>query len=328
MPWIDLALHVLFSAIGTLLISLTGFLLALLFWRILKVRADREHSIVLENKGNCHSIYYLDVKSPEPSLRFTLLFNKLPLAAVYLPDEPDEPIEFQPQPVENLPRKTGQPEGKPASTPSLSSGTDSVAKAGQSVASVAGQSSSFLEQIGNLLPGSLGSKFKQQASAGRAVQKSSLSTSRAPQTFQRQVSALQPKGIGKQQQKVAAKQSVVVNDDGIAASPTRQSKVSVSAKESYFVQTPAIEPGQSINLSLRVGTQRRYYPKGSFPYTIEALPVNSDFPHAAATPIIKNGIVHFNPVGRWRYFLPAFSTVTFILMAVTALIFLYRFIWL
>lgn len=324
MPWIELVLHLLFSAIGTLLIGLTGFLLALLFWRILRVKADREHAISLENKGNCRSIYYLEVKSPEPSLRFTLLFNKLPLAAVYLPGETDELVESET--AENLPPQTGQSESKPASTISATSGVDAAAKAGHSVASKAGQSASFLEQIGNLLPGSLGRKFKQQASVGRSIQTNSLRTSRAPQTFQRQVSALQPKGNGKQP-KVVDKQSVAVDRVAAASSP-QQSKVSVSAEEYYSVQTPVIEPGQSINLSLRIGTHRRYYPKGSFPYTIEALPVNSDFPNAVAMPIIKNGTVHFNPVGMWRYFLPAFSTVTFILMTLTALLFLYRFIWL
>ncbi len=319
MPWIELVLQLLFSAIGTLLISLTGFLLVLLFWRILRVKADRVHAILLENKGNCRSIYYLEVKSPEPALRFTLLCNKLPLAAVYLPAESDDPAEAQS--TENLPRQTEQPGNKPASA--TSSGVAAVAKAGQSVSSVAGKSASVLEQIANFLPGSMGSKLKQQASSSRAVQATSLRTSRAPQTLSRQVSGFQGKSGGKQS-KSSGKQS---DDGGKNVSSSRQLKVGAS-EESYFVQTPVIEPGQSLNLSLRVGTRRRHYPRGSFPYTIEALPMTTDFPEAVAIPSVKHGTVHFNPIGTWRYFLPAFSTVTLILMTLTALVFLYRFIWL
>jgi hypothetical protein len=312
MPWIELALHLLFSIIGTLFISLTGFLLVLLFSRVLRVKAEREHAVVLENKGNCRSIYYLEVKSPEPSLHFTLLFNKLPLAAVYLPTESDDLVESPP--TKNPPSQTEQPGNIPAST--TPSGVDAAAKAGQSVSSVAGKSASVLEQIGNFLPGSMGSKLKQQASSSRAVQAASLRTSRAPQTLSRQVSGFQGKSGGKQSA-----------GDGKKVSSSRQLKVGAS-EESCFVQTPLIEPGQSLNLLLRVGTRRRHYPPGSFPYTIEALPVTADFPDVAAMPSIKNGTVHFNPVGAWRYFLPAFSTVTLILMTLTALVFLYRFIWL
>ena len=319
MPSIELLLHLLFSAIGTLLISLTGFLLVLLFWRLLRVKADREHAILLENKGNCRSIYYLEVKSPEPALRFALLFNKLPLAAVYLPAESEELAETQS--AENIPRQTEQPENKPASA--TSSGVDAAAKAGQSVSSVAGKSASMLEQIGNFLPGSMGSKLKQQAASSRTVQATSLRTSRAPQTLSRQVSGFQGKSGGKQS-KSSGKQS---DGDGKNVSSLRQLKVGAS-EESYFVQTPVIEPGQSLNLLLRVGTRRRHYPRGSFPYTIEALPVTADFPEAVATSSVKNGTVHFTTVGPWRYFLPAFSTVTLILMTLTALVFLYRFIWL
>jgi hypothetical protein len=198
----------------------------------------------------------------------------------------------------------------------MSSGVDAAAKAGQSVSSVAGKSASVFEQFGNFLPGSMGSKLKQQAASSRSVQASALRTSRAPQTVRRQVGGFQAKGGSKQ-----------AKDGGKTISSSRQLKVGAS-EESYFVQTPVIEPGQSLNLSLRIGTRRRHYPRGSFPYTIEALPVTADFPEAVATPSLKNGTVHFNPVGSWRYFLPAFSTITLALMTLTALVFLYRFIWL
>jgi hypothetical protein len=304
----ELILNLLYSAIGIVLVCLAGFLLAWLLWRTLRVKADREHPLVLENKGNCRNIYYLEVKSPEPSLRFSLLYNELPLAEVYLP------VESETVQAENSVGQADQSRKKPATAAASSAST--VTKTGQSVSSAAGKSASFLEQIAQFLPKSLSSKLKQQASTSRAVQSKVLRTSRAPERARQQVTGFKQLRTGEKAS--SPRQSNVAPQETTGGTPV----------EAYFVQSPAVEPGQSLDLKLTIGSSRRRYPQGSYSYTIEALPMPVDFPDVDRRPFLQNCIVNFNPIAWWRYSLPVISTIVLSLVALTGLVFLYRFIWL
>ncbi len=305
MPMIELLLNILYSIIGAFLLGGICFLGATRLSRVLRVKADKEQAVSVQNQGNCNNLYYLEVKSPEPLLKFTLLQNKTPLAAVYLPEEPDGSDQSQAE--DNQKSGNGQPVNGVASK--ASAAENSLNHSGQAVSSAAGKAASLLEQIGNFLPGSLGKALKEHSATARGVQVKALRISRAPQKMKRQVTGFRRGTKSK------------------PGAPSGQLEVG-PAEGSYFVQTPVVKPGESLHLSLRVGSNRRRYPQGSFPYTIEALPVPEGFPDQAAATEVQAGTITFNPVGSWRYLLPAFITILLVLVALIALVFLFRFIWL
>jgi len=319
MHWTDLTLNLLYSAIGTLVICLAGSVLALLLWRVLRIKADRNHAMVLENKGNCQSLYYLEVKSPEPALRFSLLYNGLPLAAVYLPVESDDPAD-----VQDNQKTSGQVDStRNSSVPAVAAGVDSATKTSQAASAKTGMFASLLEQIGEILPGELGSKLKQQSSTVRRVQVKANRVARAPQKIRRKVSGFHQLNSGKKGSKPG---QLSPSGQKLDAMPGRSN--SAKPEETYFVQTPVIGPGQSLNLSLKIGSRGRRYLQGTFPYSIEALPMSADFPEVEPRPYTQNGSVHFNRVESWRYFLPVVTYIAIFLIAAAGIVFLYRFIWL
>lgn len=309
MHWTELTLNLLYSAISVLGVCAVGFFLAWLLWRVLRVKAERSHAVVLENKGNCRNIYYLEVKSPEPSLRFSLLYGGSPLAAVYLPTEMDAHAEASFS--QEIPGTASQ-----ASASSLSGGAETVMKTGQSASAGAGRFASVLEQLGQLLPGSLGSKLKQQSGRVRSVQVKTNRVARQPQKIRRQVTGFK--------QLKAGNQGFAAQRSGL---PSEQAGAD-GAEETYFVQTPVVEAGQSLHLELKVSSRRRGYKAGTYPYSFEALPMPVDFPDIASKPYLQNGTVIFKHVEAWRFLLPVLMILVVSLLSVAAMLFLYRFIWL
>jgi hypothetical protein len=299
---VEFLLRLMFSAVITMFIGAVGFLLALAFWRILTVKADREHVLRLDNLGNCRSVYTLTVGSPEPALKFSLLFNKKPLAEISLAEEEVDEAEMVPDKAAN-----NQPQ---QAAPASSSAVDAASQSGRAVASGAGKIASFLGEIGSLLPGSAGRMLKERATQARSVQANSMRVSRAPQQLQRQASR-----FGKKSSRGGGAYAMATHSQGRNFSSI------------YMVQTPELESGQSISLTLKIGSQKRRYPQGSFPYTIEALPAAVDFHDAQAEPITRGGMAHFAPIDGWRYWMPGFSSVIMALLTLMALVYAYSLIW-
>ncbi len=317
MHWTELTLDLLYSAGGVLIICAVGFFLAWLFWRLLRVKPDRSHAVVLENKGNCRSMYYLEVKSPEPSLHFSLLVGGSPLAAVYLPAELDS------SPEAPVSQNASESAGQADKTSATAAGAETVTKAGQSASAGAGKFASVLEQVGQLLPGSLGSRLKQQSGQIRSVQVKANRVARTPQKIRRQVTGFNQLKTGNK--------NLAASHPSAAAQKTGQPPEPVSPDgtgAAYFVQTPVMEAGQSLHLVLKVSPRRRAYKAGTYPYTLTALPVPVDFPDLISKSQVQNGTVIFKRIEAWRFLLPVLMISAVSLLSVAALLFLYRFIWL
>ncbi len=319
MQWTELTLNLLYSAIGILIIGAVGALLAWLLWRVLRVKSSRAHVVDLENKGNCRSIYYLEVKSPEPSLQFSLSYNGSPLAPVYLPVETEDTVEVS---TGKNPSEPVSPTNK-AGSPALAAGAETVTKTGQSASSAAARFASLLEQVGEILPGSLGSSLKQQSTKLRSVQVKATRVARKPQRIRRQVTGFHQLGHS-QNKSTAGQPAAGLQKSGTLPVETNEEKI----RETCFVQTPVVEAGQALHLELKVRPRRRAYQPGTYPYTLEALPMPVDFPELLAKPQLQNGTVSFKSVEAWRLVLPVLMIIAVSLASVAAMVFLYRFIWL
>ncbi len=304
MPWIEILLRLLVSAVITMLIAGMSFLLGFFLWRLLRVKADRFHAIRLENQGNCRSMYYITIDSPEPALDFSILLNNIPLPTVGgLEEETADGVSTA---------QAGEvSSGNQGST--TSSGTSAVAAAGQSVSSKAGRLASFLGSLGALLPGSVGNALKSQASQVRTIQTSSMRAARAPDAMRRQVKSL------------GGKRNVPGGQPGKFV--VGQKVVHAVSERAFSVQTPEVGIGQSIALTLKVGSREKRYPQGSFPYILHIRQVALDFPDLSANEILRNGSVHFRPIYAWRYWLPTFFVSLLALISATALVYSYLRIW-
>lgn len=95
----------------------------------------------------------------------------------------------------------------------------------------------------------------------------------------------------------------------------------------HITQTPEVLPGEDLHLTLRIGKRGARYPEGSFPYTLQAEQLTVDFPDLAVPPVIKEGIVYFEPKEEWRYWALPIVTIALVLLAVTILAYSYLRLW-
>ena len=192
MPSPELILKILFSLLALFTLSALFFFLIFFSNRLLRVRADRKHTIRLENRGNCRSMYTLTVSSNEPTLRFSLFLKSVPLVEVR-ETTPDVEQSFwviadahsadSPAPA---PAKGTAPGSR---APSVNTG--SAVKGGQAVAAKAGTVASLLGAIGHLLPGSLGAGLRAQSARAREMQTGTSRAIQAPQAIEGRMGAVQ-----------------------------------------------------------------------------------------------------------------------------------------
>jgi hypothetical protein len=344
MPFPEISLPELpvkiFLSLLVFFVVLAGFfLLTFISSRILRVRLDRRHTLRIENRGNCRSMYYLDVSSPEPSLRFALFASGVPLVEVR--DEVDEVSDFVPEEIaaadSPAPALSSKPAGSSSKPPAVN--TASAAKTGQAAASKAGTVASFLGALAGLLPGSLGAGMRAQASNARGIQTGTQRAIQAPQAAQSQLGAAKKEGgklVGAKPapspsgapRPISAGQSNQTVNASTGSGALAVSRVfAVSESNSYRVQSPELGPGQTIDLTLEIGSRAKRYPAGSFAYTVESQQFAPDFSDVVVEPVQRGGVIHFKQVSVWRYRLPVFVNILLFLLGVFSLVSIYLFIW-
>lgn len=341
MPSLELILKILFSIFALLTLSALFFLLIFFSNRLLRVRADRKHTIRLENRGNCRSIYMLTVSSNEPALRFSLFLKSVPLVGVHETTldakqssdfiaDAHSPVSPAPAPIKGAAPGSGAP----------SVNTGSAVKNGQAVAAKAGTVASLLGAIGHLLPGSLGAGLRAQSARAREMQTGTSRAIQAPQAIEGRMGAVQ-KESGKlagvkpgasnsakaSPARAAQPSQKVVQPPSAAAGSGAFSVAHPTADTAYRAQTPELAPGQSFDLTLQVGTTTKRYPAGSYDYTILSQQVALDFPDVVSDPISRHAVAHFGTVNPWRYWLPSFVNILLVLISAVSLIYAYIFVW-
>lgn len=328
-------IKVLLTAGSILGILLVCILLILVGLQLLRVRAAREHAIRLTNQGNARSVYHLTVESPEPALKFAFLMNKIPLAEVPPPPPP--------APVQSAQTIADQAHAQPpaAAHKTTASAAASPAggvvkqgkKAGQEAAKKAGALAALLGAVGGLLPGKVGQKLKAGGAQAREVQTKTTRAVDAPAQMERRMEAVQ-KSSG--QLGVPTSSGGVQATGGAAGSPAAEAVPAVipaspaaapALPQVYTVQTREVTPGETILLSLRIDTQKRRYPEGTFVYNITSQQMPLEKLNRAAPPITKQGSVYFKHVGAWRYWVvPLFNSLV-IFSSLLAILLTVSMIW-
>jgi pyruvate/2-oxoglutarate dehydrogenase complex dihydrolipoamide acyltransferase (E2) component len=339
MPFAEIALKIIFSSLAVLLVTSFSFLLILISNRLLRVRADRKHNIHIENRGNCRSIYSLGVSSEDPGLRFSLFVKDVPLVKIQTPqpDAQEQAAPAQESPQADSPTPApAKPASASSAAPSVNTGT--AVKSGQKAAAKAGTIASLLGAIGQLLPGSLGAGLRAQSARARDVQTNTSRAVQAPQTMQNQVGAVS-KESGKLVGAKPANSSLpaqsthsrpLTQTTAIATSPGASASArpaQARPASAYLVQTPELAPAQAFDLTLKIGAAKKRYPAGSFAYIIESQQFALDFPEANSAPVRRQGVVHFEKIGIWRYWIPAFTNLLVLLAGSAALILVIIRIW-
>jgi hypothetical protein len=308
MAWTEVLLKALVTG---LIILVLGAVFTLLLVRVrlwLTVQADKEHAVLLTNRGNCRSQYYLMASSPEPGLAFTFLLNKIPLVE----------ISGLTQDLAELPTETVNNK-KAASTPAVN--TLTASKSLQKAGGKAGSVAAMLGSIASFLPGKLGNGLRDQAAQMRSVQVKSARAAQAPARVNRQLAALhKTSGMQSQTPQAAVKQS-----EGATAGTIQM--VSKSGTDFRCAQTAELLPGESVALTLRIGTTHTRYPAGSFNYIIVSQQATLDFPESDIPPLSKGGTVYFEQIDWWRYWLLPVMNSVLILMALVLAIYSLSLLW-
>jgi len=328
MDWTQLLRIVLVVLASIALVVIYIFLIVRLY-RLLQVKGDRDHKIKLSNQGNATSIYQLSVESPEPQLSFKLSYKGMPLIEIpemiYIEPE-QEAFEDAGEVVEQVDVATKKTDKK---QPAVD--TAAAAKTSQKAAAKVGAFASLLGVLGNLIPGSLGTKLKTQGAAARGVQTDALKTMQAPMQAQRKVDALKREG-GKFGGGTKIDQSEAshprAGDDRqgsqVVQTPSRQpvSMLTGSYQPTgvYRAQTKEVDPGESLVLSLKVGSKTRRYPQGSYRYTLLSQQMSREGTDIGIPPLKTSGTVHYKPVPAWRYWLPILGTSIVVLLTLLFLL--------
>ena len=341
MPSLEIILKILFSLLALFTLSALFFFLMFFSNRLLRVRADRKHTIRLENRGNCRSMYTLTVSSNEPALRFSLFLKGVPLVEIYettLDVEQstgfiaDAPSPDSPAPV---PAK-----GAASGSGAASVNTGSAVKSGQAVAAKAGTVASLLGAIGHLLPGSLGAGLRAQSARAREMQTGTSRAIQAPQAIKGRVNAVQkesgklagakpgtPNSVKSSPARAVQSSQMVISPPSVVTGSRAFTVAHPATDAAYRAQTPELAPGQSFDLTLQVGTTTKRYPAGSFDYTVLSQQVALDFPDVISDPVRRHAVTHFRRVSPWRYWLPSFVSILLVLISAVSLIYAYMFIW-
>ena len=304
MIWTTVLLKVLLTGVVILALGSIFSLLLIALRRWLTVRADKEHMLHLANGGNCRSLYFLTVSSPEPSLAFTLLNNKVPLVELK-----EFELEAEPQPAPSVPEKN--------STSTAPAHAGGPIKGLQKASQKAGSAASWRGAVGAFLPGKFGHRFRGQAVKLREVQASSSRAAYAPGRFGRKIDAVQ---------KGSVSQTAARRTDDRASAPLGP-HIGSTAQADYRVQTAELLPGEALALTLRVGTRGKRYPVGSFNYTVLSEQTALDFPDLDSPAVVKSGTVSFEPKEEWRYWLLPAANITLLLLTLVTVIYSLSLLW-
>lgn len=332
------AIKIIWTFVLVLVAGGFGFLLANWLRNALRVKADKKHLIKFVNDGNFPSLYHLSFQSSQPELTFACTYDNIPLVPVleeiqeHLPTEAARVVDPDPdQKNSGVSKKANAGKGKP----------DAALKAGKSVAAKSGVFASLLGTLGGILPGALGAGLKEKADMARSVQINTMRVTQAPQTTTNKMDALKSSGsklgvgsLEKENQvrgggkgSIAAASSPPSNQVVISAKAIQGEDHPLKLRNTGLVQTRALSSGETLLLTLKIGTSAKRYPAGSFNYIVQSqqVPVEGRFDRPA--PVSKTGTVYFVPISSFRYLLPVIGSILVLLVALVGIYYGLIYVW-
>jgi len=333
------ALKIFLTIVLILVVGGGGLLLANWFKNLLRVRADKKHSLKLVNNGNFPSLYHLSIRSTQPELTFACSYDDIPLVPVF--EEVAEKLvtevvqEGNTEPVQQA-AKTKKEVKAGAVNP------DGALKAGKSVAAKSGVAASLLGTLGSLLPGKLGAGLKEKADMARNVQIKAAKVTQAPQAATNKMDALKSTsgrlGVKSSEKDNKSQGNQTGTIATASSSPGNQVVISVKGaqvdgdhvlrlRDTGLVQTRELGSGEALMLTLNIGTSSKRYPVGSFNYIVRSLQVPVDGRFDNPAPVSKKGTVYFKPISIFRYLIPIVASGLVFLLALIGIYYGLTYLW-
>jgi hypothetical protein len=329
----------IFLAIG----CLCGLLAIFIRRRFIK-KVQQEIPINLNNLGNVPSVFHLTAESLEPLLQFKFLQNGLPIPEVIETVEIPQISTLDQGSIKSLnSTDTTVVPTKNKSVPAQASKQPPAAvktanKAADKTIAKAGALSGLLGVVGGLLPGSLGKSIKEKGLAVRDVQTKTKEATEKPAEMQRKLDEVQKNsnklGVSTQGKQAQSSNNSISTDNSnqpganSQVSKTEQ-KISVPTRTQtlkYFC-TNEIYPGESLKLTLYIGTKKYRVPKGSFFYKVHSQQVPTGNFDNVITVVTKQGFVSFSPISKWYIFYTALLSALLVAASSLAIIYFVILLW-
>ena len=292
-------------------------LVVLFLRRRLSIQRERKHLVRLSNPGNVPSLFNLHIKTAQPDLQFKLFLGSGPLEEIPVPVE--DPLLESMRVAEKPPalasmqpaqEKAAQPE--PAAFKTNGNGKN-VIQHGRTLAY-------GLERLGSFLPGEAGQWLRQQ---GQTVGKMQRGVTQVVQMQEHVKRKAYPRV-----KKPALPEAAQAEPARNLVSPPQNESAAKIIPSTYAAKTLPVQPGESVDLTLRITPANRRYLQGQFEYQI----ISHQQP---LTPIEgipgvmqKMAVVNFPPISRVRLWLPTLLSGFFILSTLLGIAFSIQFIWL
>lgn len=340
--WFQLAVKIILSVVIVIVLAIICGLIIPRLQRRFRIALYRDHTIHINNHGNVNSFFYLTAESAEPLLTFQFFQNDIPLSEVLESAAPStiglqQPVASQSK-IHNSDPTAVKDRVIPARMSSKSMASiQNAGKACEKIIAKTGAAASLLGMLGSLLPGSLGSSLKEQGNAIRGMQTKTKDIMDKPQAIQRQLDQVK-KDTGKLGVKAPTPQ--IPAGDSTPPASNVQTENFGQAREDTLVKTsetvPAmikyyctgeVNPGETVALTLRIGSKKRTKPEGSFIYSIKSLQVPLEKLEKKIAPTAKQGMVNFSRVNVWRFFIADALCVLLILAGLLAALFGISLVW-
>ncbi len=319
------ALIALLAAISTAILALV----LILMWQ--RKRYQKQYRLSIQNLGNVRSRYKLLAQEPAGALAFQFTLNGNNLHERQITETIEVEPEQMPSPS-RPPARSAQP-ARPA-MPSAPGGLQEAKdKAGQAASAGKGLTG-LLASLGALLPGSMGQSLRGKASqasmqqskidyavqapdrlgkrvqdvAAKTPQSAELAskTSSAAQEATTAAPALEPAEAPSQP---ATPRAQATGVSPVAAPPEVKTITRTVVEE--WAQTPVVEPGQSLTVTLRIAPIQRPRRAESYPFTV----TSQTMEQRRAPTVVQQGEVRIKSGAWFRYYLPP----TLLFLAVLAI---------
>jgi len=340
---LQLTLKIVLSVLIFLAIGCLCGLIVILIRRRLVKEIKQDSQIMLKNLGNVPSVFHLTVESLESLLHFTFLQDGIPLPEIVEVLEVPSAPEIVPSPIDSSSisegkRVTAENKNVPAKIDKKTPAAVKVDnKAADNAIAKTGALSSLLGVVGSILPGSLGKSLKEKGLAVRDVQTKTKDATEKPKELQRKMDAVQ-KDSGKLGVKtsssrpqtpgttVTSEKNQPVSKQQTLQSGSKSYSKSTTQTLKYFC-TNEVNPGESLSLSLRIGTRNYRIPNGTSLYTIHSQQVPSGNFDKEIPIVTKQGFVSFSPVSKWHYWYAWILAALLVVAGVAAEIYFISLLW-
>jgi hypothetical protein len=248
-------------------------------------------------------------------------------------------ITTSPAPAQNLAAANNP---QPKLTVQSAGGAPGAGKAAEKVVAKSGALASLLGTVGGLLPGSLGKSLKEQSAMVRVAQSKTKDVSQKPQEMQRKLDQMQKDSgkLGMKTPNVALPQAgqaampeptqtfstgqvqttAVPTGTGNQPQPAVAAPVrSAAAQVKKFYRTSEADSEETLQLTLQISSKSRIAPEGSFLYTVKSQQVPLEKFDKEIAPLSRQGIVHFESIGKWHYWLPNLLSFFVVLSGLAAI---------